>query len=390
MMKRIIIGLLAITLSLSATACGSNTSSSGEGAAETTKSADGLTDKDKEDIQKARDELSDKDKKELDEIAKELEGGTPSDNKAEEPAVEEVKYAPKQEILDADFDSGLVQIGDDIFKCGGYLTLGDFVQQYGDNWEWNNITNGQYADINALLADSVDTTPYERQYEFKFANKNDPTLVINAYCIPFAMNIKGEIFNSNVYNKINDKISDLIVFDIYADRDSVMYEYYPKGVKRYRPIEPDASNQVTDETVKEFFNNNFGIATMNDKTNDTTVTKIANYLVNYEYVGSEYNFDDSNCFNFCNKDSITVFDIDNSNASNIKEYVVIRELKENNLLGYKPSIACAVITDKEYHPDNSAFAYYSMQLTKDDNYQFYTISCNGNLVVVRNVANLLK
>lgn len=43
-------------------------------------------------------------------------------------------FAPSQEILDAPLNSGYVQICDDIFRTGGYLTVNDFIAQYGENW----------------------------------------------------------------------------------------------------------------------------------------------------------------------------------------------------------------------------------------------------------------
>lgn len=56
-----------------------------------------------------------------------------------EEAPKEESYEPLQEIIDADLSSGLVQIGDDIFKNGGYMTVNEFVEQYGDKYDVSEI-----------------------------------------------------------------------------------------------------------------------------------------------------------------------------------------------------------------------------------------------------------
>lgn len=50
---------------------------------------------------------------------------------AEEPAY---SFAPSEEILNAPLTSGYIQICDDIFRAGGYLTVNDFLSQYGSSW----------------------------------------------------------------------------------------------------------------------------------------------------------------------------------------------------------------------------------------------------------------
>lgn len=435
-MKRIIIGLLAITLSLSATACGSNTSSSSEGTVETTKSADGLTEKDKEDIQKARDELSDKDKKELDEIAKELEGGTPSDNKAEEPAVEEVKYAPKQEILDADFDSGLVQIGDDIFKCGGYLTLGDFVQQYGDNWEWekNGQTEENYANIDEYLNESADKYDYVGNSNLCFVNKNDPELFVSVMFIPYKehvyfgnSDVENVVFTTSLY-KENNKISDFVVYAINPSGGSYCksHTYFPKGISFLNPVESTGKDVTFNEKVKEFYNEYFGVSQLSDKTDyvdfrkdkgidegiitdfsydvvdkDTTREDIKEIIDSwyidkpyYSNLTINYSYDYTNPFNLCKNDAITSLTL---SIINFKGFIVPKELKEENLLGFKPSIAYTITVNDTY--EKSFFSYDSFQLTKADDYRFYTgvvtnneplnVNSSGNIIVLSD-SNILR
>ncbi len=48
----------------------------------------------------------------------------------------EVVYEPSQEIIDADFSSCLIQLNNDVFLQGGYMTVAELVEQYGDRYEF--------------------------------------------------------------------------------------------------------------------------------------------------------------------------------------------------------------------------------------------------------------
>lgn len=47
-----------------------------------------------------------------------------------------VKYQPTDEIINADFSSGLVQIGNDLFKNGGYMTVAEICEQVKDKYTY--------------------------------------------------------------------------------------------------------------------------------------------------------------------------------------------------------------------------------------------------------------
>ena len=55
----------------------------------------------------------------------------------EEPAF---SFTAKDEIKNADITSGYVQIFNDIFRNGGYITVADFSSQYGDSWDCSNLS----------------------------------------------------------------------------------------------------------------------------------------------------------------------------------------------------------------------------------------------------------
>ncbi len=48
---------------------------------------------------------------------------------------EEITYAPTDEIKNADFNSGLVQMNNEVFRQGGYVTVAEFVEKYKDAYD---------------------------------------------------------------------------------------------------------------------------------------------------------------------------------------------------------------------------------------------------------------
>ncbi|MDE6727794.1 MAG: hypothetical protein K2J80_07635, partial [Oscillospiraceae bacterium] len=48
---------------------------------------------------------------------------------------EEIKYAATDEILNADFSSGLIQMNNDVFQQGGYITVSELVEKYNESYD---------------------------------------------------------------------------------------------------------------------------------------------------------------------------------------------------------------------------------------------------------------
>lgn len=83
---------------------------------------------------------------------------TPSfSKKPVESKPEEVKLAMTDEIKNAAFNSGLVQINNDIFQQGGYITVADFVEKYKDRYDvvYQNA-NLPYEEAGEYLLQSYD------------------------------------------------------------------------------------------------------------------------------------------------------------------------------------------------------------------------------------------
>lgn len=50
---------------------------------------------------------------------------------------DEITLAATDEILNAKFDSGLVQFYNDVFQCGGYLTVAEFIEKYKSSYDFS-------------------------------------------------------------------------------------------------------------------------------------------------------------------------------------------------------------------------------------------------------------
>lgn len=57
------------------------------------------------------------------------------------PAIEpgDVVYEPSDEIKNASFGSGYIQIGMDVFRAGGYITVEEFVKKYGNRYDFSKV-----------------------------------------------------------------------------------------------------------------------------------------------------------------------------------------------------------------------------------------------------------
>ena len=124
-----------------------------------------------------------------------------------EEAPKEESYEPLQEIIDADLSSGLVQIGDDIFKNGGYMTVNEFIAQYGDKYDMSEIKPDGYMEATQFFMEGATVS------------KKDSGIKIYVSYI----------------NKTTDmiKIGDAIVADVSAslsDDFSLSNTWYPGGI----------------------------------------------------------------------------------------------------------------------------------------------------------------
>lgn len=62
-------------------------------------------------------------------------GSSKESGSSSESAPEEIKYSATEEIMNADFNSGLVQVDNEVFRQGGYITVAELVEQVMDSYD---------------------------------------------------------------------------------------------------------------------------------------------------------------------------------------------------------------------------------------------------------------
>lgn len=153
---------------------------------------------------------------------------------------EPITFEPSEEILNADFDSGKIQIGDDVFQTGGYFTLDEFIKKYGDKYElmrfsraggqhistmnYDFMINGEYGAVATFCRKDILEKQNVTENEDGSKEVAEPT---EDYFTILA------VLNSPVI-KEEIKAKDAIVTDIRLDNGSAKKKYakpfvfYPK------------------------------------------------------------------------------------------------------------------------------------------------------------------
>lgn len=82
-----------------------------------------------------------------------------------------VKYKPSDEILNADFSSGLIQIGNDIFKDGGYMTVAEFCEQMKGKYTYEEMFyDREYSTKNRAVLYLTNVDDAEMSIRLEYAN----------------------------------------------------------------------------------------------------------------------------------------------------------------------------------------------------------------------------
>ena len=149
------------------------------------------------------------------------ETGTPasestSETVSETPASDEAApettsaYTPATEIMNADFHSGLIQIGDDIFHNGGYYTVNQFIEQFGDKYDMSAI------DTDAILATDMDS--------ISLPSQTDPNLSIMINYAPLHF--------ANGGNDNNETVGEAVVYLVLLSPDAQSAPvWFPTGIE---------------------------------------------------------------------------------------------------------------------------------------------------------------
>lgn len=138
---------------------------------------------------------------------------TEKENKEETQSTTESAYAPTYEIKNASFESGLIQIGNDIFHQNGYYTVNQFVEKYRDKYDFEQAT------IYHEDFDPNEIYEYDNNHLFRMIPKNDSKIFIYVTIEPLDENE-------------TTSVGDCIVMQISSpEKECVWYPQYQEELK---------------------------------------------------------------------------------------------------------------------------------------------------------------
>lgn len=141
----------------------------------------------------------------------------------------EVTIEASEEIKTAPLSSGKKQILDDVFQCGGYITVDDFIEKYSDKYDfskiqvdsyasvgWNRLGQYEYDEYTAVRKDLYydGGKIYKCKDENERIEKNGSPLVITIY--------------SCKAPEKHFRVGDCIVNEVYLNTEK--YCWYPGGL----------------------------------------------------------------------------------------------------------------------------------------------------------------
>ena len=208
------IAAFIFALSLSATvmtACGDSKDSKKS----KSKSVEDIDEKDLEDALNKLDEETSK------ELAKEKEEATEAET--EPTTVAEIKYEATDEIKKAALNSGYIQIGDTVFRNGNYMTVAEFIEEYGDKFDMSEIPVDEY----------LTSFNYSLEGSAKIRSFDDPRLELTVNYGKFDAEDKERV-------KVTDATVDMVylydpstafVNEIKVDTETADLIFYPQDLK---------------------------------------------------------------------------------------------------------------------------------------------------------------
>lgn len=135
-----------------------------------------------------------------------------------------VKYEPTEEIINSTLADGKIQIGNSVFRNGGFLTLGEFVETYSDEF----------------VSDSLNLDKFGGNDQRLFTSKNDSDMKIRvSYKLPL-----------DVEDTAHVKNADLIVYEVIPFTDAARdVTWLPKGL-------PGRNSGLTWENYTDYYEEN--------------------------------------------------------------------------------------------------------------------------------------
>ena len=181
-----------------------------------------------------------------------------NDNKEE---MQKIEYLPESEILNASIDSGMVQIGDDIFKIGGYYTVDSFIEQYKDKYSFPEINTEEIIkgreNLRAITHSSlVKSKEGDISFYIVYCNfEKEDSRLGNAVIFGFDFGYRGEGDGNVVSPSLSSKpILEGEFFDVFEDNVWLPQEYN----KTYLELSKEAKKLNTYDKVVEYYKDQYG------------------------------------------------------------------------------------------------------------------------------------
>lgn len=192
---------------------------------------------------------------------------------------EPITFEPSEEILNADFNSGKIQIGDDIFRNGGYMTVGDFVEKYGDKYAviYHYVSEQQGMSVGLGSGDYYDIFDPNCEFVVSEESKNKTFLICRKDILEKNQTQDNNEGNKNISNPTDDYFGILLTLttpegkERVPVKDAVIYSFKaspkftgnsdPEDVSRdevsdvvFYPKDITHENNAYTEELKEKYN----------------------------------------------------------------------------------------------------------------------------------------
>lgn len=117
-----------------------------------------------------------------------------------------VEYSILEKVKKSSFEEGLVQIGNDVFRNGGYYTVKEFIDEYSDRYDfyaeigdWNNKVKRSVDEFDSIMVPNE-----KKSYEYLYGiNKKDDRMVIEV-CVT------GMAYDGKAKRSLNDCVVIII------------------------------------------------------------------------------------------------------------------------------------------------------------------------------------
>lgn len=154
-----------------------------------------------------------------------------------------ITYEVSDEIVNSKLSDGLIQIGDDVFREGGYISVAELYEQYSDKYDFT---------IHYKAEVGLTTKTYDIPYDPEFApsdiDNNHQSLVMTSKEDP-DLAIDWGYYSLDIYNR-EEKIENKIAFRVLPDSPKAIEYCWLSGNLPY------TNNELTEQELVAFLEAN--------------------------------------------------------------------------------------------------------------------------------------